>query len=308
MTTSSRRLPLTIFCGKGGVGKTTLSLAYALRHANQGRTSLVVTSHPLPELAVSVSLAGLKEKLPVAAANLFVIHVDPREILNSEVEQQIPSKLLAEAVLSSRIYQSLVEVAPGLKEIAFLGRLQQLAEERSPDDTARKFDLLVWDAPTTGHFLQTLNVSKNFDLYLSGPFALLGKQLTEFFSDPSNFALIPVTTLEEMAVEETIELCEKLVGELNMRPRCVICNLTSPLLASPDPEFENLYRQMIPEGTDSNHLKFILDRHAIERSLFQRLRSSIGVELQTVERRPYCETDLDLLLDLSCRLEKLSGI
>ncbi|OFW36161.1 MAG: hypothetical protein A3J28_01580 [Acidobacteria bacterium RIFCSPLOWO2_12_FULL_60_22] len=308
MTTPSRRLPLTIFCGKGGVGKTTLSLAYALRHANQGRTSLVVTSHPLPELAVSVSLAGLKEKLPVAAANLFVIHVDPREILNSEVEQQIPSKLLAEAVLSSRIYQSLVEVAPGLKEIAFLGRLQQLAEERSPDETARKFDLLVWDAPATGHFLQTLNVSKNFDLYLSGPFALLGKQLTEFFSDPSNFALIPVTTLEEMAVEETIELCEKLVGELTMRPRCVICNLTSPLLASPDPEFENLYRQMIPEGTDSNNLKFILDRHAIERSLFQRLRSAIGVELQTVERRPYCETDLDLLLDLSCRLETLSGV
>ena len=111
-----------------------------------------------------------------------------------------------------------------------------------------------------------------------------------------------------MAVEETIELCEKLVGELTMRPRCVICNLTSPLLASPDPEFENLYRQMIPEGTDSNNLKFILDRHAIERSLFQRLRSAIGVELQTVERRPYCETDLDLLLDLSCRLETLSGV
>ncbi|MGH9784828.1 MAG: ArsA family ATPase, partial [Terriglobia bacterium] len=161
------QLPLTILCGKGGVGKTTLALALAIRHADQGRAALVVTSHPLPELAVSVSLAGLKERHPVAAGNLFVIHLNPREILDGQVQQQIPSQLLADAVLSSRIYQSLIEVAPGLKELAFLSQLQKLTEQRASEEAARKFDLLVWDAPATGHFLQTLKVSRNFDLYLS---------------------------------------------------------------------------------------------------------------------------------------------
>ena len=77
--------PLTIFCGKGGVGKTTLSLAFALWHAREGRRTLVVTSHPLAELALSVSLAGLEQKQPQAAANLFVVHIDPREIGRAHV-------------------------------------------------------------------------------------------------------------------------------------------------------------------------------------------------------------------------------
>ncbi len=48
---------LVIFCGKGGVGKTTLSLATGLKHAMRGQKVLVVSSHPLAELALSVSLA-----------------------------------------------------------------------------------------------------------------------------------------------------------------------------------------------------------------------------------------------------------
>ena len=310
MPTPAGPLPLTILCGKGGVGKTTLSLALALRHADQGRTALVVTSHPLPELAVSVSLTGLKEKHPVAAGNLFVIHLNPREILDGQVKQQIPSQLLADAVLSSHIYQSLIEIAPGLKELAFLSQLQKLTEERASapgSEAARKFDLLVWDAPATGHFLQTLKVSRNFDLYLSGPFALLGRQLTHFFSEPSHYALLPVTTLEEMAVEETVELCQKLGEELAMRPRAILCNMTSPLLAASGAAAAESARAMSSEGTTNPDLQFILDRSAIERSLFERLRAAVETEFRTVEREPRWETDLDLLLAVSRRLEGLPG-
>ena len=307
MSLPASQLPLTILCGKGGVGKTTLALALALRHADAGRAALVVTSHPLPELAVSVSLAGLKERCPVAAGNLFIIHLDPKEILGGQVKQQIPSQLLADAVLSSRIYQSLIEVAPGLKELAFLSQLQKLTEQRASDEAARKFDLLVWDAPATGHFLQTLKVSRNFDFYLSGPFALLGKELAHFFSDPSRYALLPVTTLEEMAVEETIELCQKLRDEMSMRPRAILCNMTSPLLAASGAETAESGRAMLPEEAANPDLQFILDRSAIERSLYERLRSSAETELRVIQREPVWETDLDLLLAVSQRLEGLPG-
>ena len=311
MTTPAAQLPLTILCGKGGVGKTTLALALALRHADQGRSVLVVTSHPLPELAVSVSLAGLKQTRPQAAANLFIIHLDPREILNDQVRHQIPSQMLADAVLSSRIYKSLIEVAPGLKEIAFLGRLHHLSEERASEEAsgkgeeARKFDLLVWDAPATGHFLQTLNVSRNFDQYLSGPFAALGKQLTHFFADAAHFALLPVTTLEEMAVEETIELCRKLEQDLAILPRAILCNMTSPLLAAGAAGPDGPAQLEIPPGTSSPELQFILDRSEIEREIFSHLAASVGTKLRAVEREPQWDTDLDLLLAASRRLEGL---
>ena len=70
-----------IFCGKGGVGKTTLSLSLALRMAEGGKRVVVVSSHPLPELAVAVSLEGMSEAMPEAARNLFVVHIEPRELL-----------------------------------------------------------------------------------------------------------------------------------------------------------------------------------------------------------------------------------
>ena len=308
MTTAPTRLPLTIFCGKGGVGKTTLALSYGLRQATQGRGALVVSSHPLPELAVSVSLSGLKSRSPEAAASLFVIHIDPREILHQYVKSQIPSEMLAEAVVSSSIYQSLIDVAPGLKEMVFLHRLQQLAEERTAPKTAEpdkpsaanKYDIVIWDAPSTGHFLQTLEVSRQFNLYLSGPFATIGKEVADFFSAPESIALLPVTTLEEMAVEETIELCEKLCRKLEMPPRAVVCNMTSPAMADYAAGRANSAAEPRSGG---RALRFILDRLSVERALFDQLRSSIKMGLKIVERQPRSGTDLDLLLDLADHLD-----
>jgi len=299
MSLSSASPRLIIFCGKGGVGKTTLSLAFGLWNADRGRKTVVVTSHPLPELAVTISLHGLKEKYPHAAANLFVVHIDPRKELANKVKQQIPSTFLAKAVLSSRIYQSLIEVAPGLKELAFLSRLRHLANRQPKEGMASDFDLLVWDAPATGHFIQTLKVSRNFDAYLSGPFAMVGRDMLEFFSNPGNISLFPVTTLEEMAVEETIELCGRLVADLELQPSGVICNLASPLLASSESEYEKLRSQMLEENPDAADVRFILDRHAIERELFRRLRAAVRAAPHVVERKPGWNSDLELLMDLS---------
>lgn len=298
MSLSPASSRLIIFCGKGGVGKTTLSLAFGLWNAARGRKTVVVTSHPLPELAITISLHGLKEKYPHAAANLFVVHIDPREELANKVKQQIPSPLLAKAVLASSIYRSLVEVAPGLKELAFLSRLRQLADRQPKGGTTNDFEFLVWDAPATGHFIQMLKVSRNFDAYLSGPFATVGRDILQFFSSSANVCLFPVTILEEMAVEETIELCGQLVAELELQPSAVICNLACPLLASSDIEYQGLRSQMLEENPDAADLRFILDRHAIERELFRRLCDSVSAASHVVERKPSWSSDLELLMDL----------
>ena len=276
---ATQQLPLTILCGKGGVGKTTLSLSLALRAALRGENALVVTSHPLEELAVSISLAGLKERFPQAREHLYVLHIDPREIINNTVRQKIPSDFLAEAVVSSHIYQSLVEVAPGLKELAFLGRLWALAQQRAPETEQRRYSLLVWDAPATGHFLQTLQVSRNFESYLSGPFATLGGALREFFASPENFAVIPITTLEEMAVEETVDLIATLKSSLGIGVGKVICNLASPLLAAPAEDFSAL--------TESDpNLRFIFSRQQVERKLFDHLHADVTGAFHIVRRQP----------------------
>jgi hypothetical protein len=296
-----------VFCGKGGVGKTTLSLAHGFWHADHGRRALVVTSHPLSELAVTISLHGLKERFPEAATNLLVVHIDPREVLGNRIRQQIPSVFLANKVLCSRLYQNLVEVAPGLKEIAFLARLKQLAE-RLTEGLGEAYDLLIWDAPATGHFLQIMKVSRNFDTYLSGPFALLGKELHSFFSNPAKIRLIPVTVLEEMAVDETIELCGELDNAVQLHPSALVCNLVSPLLDLTDEAFSEMRDRLAAGGLDAAGLKFALDRHITERELARKLQSSVNAVLHTVPRVPDWRSDLDLLVSISRALgDSLAG-
>jgi arsenite-transporting ATPase len=299
--------PVTVFCGKGGVGKTALSLAFALRHAGKKRRVLVITSHPLPELALSVSLAGLKESHPVAASNLFVTHVDPREVLQGLVKQNVGSSLLADMVLNSRIFQSLIEVLPGLNEVAFVSRVRELAVKGSGPEAPQGIDWIVWDAPATGHFLRTLEVARDFESYLSGPLAVLGKTLAGFLSDPSSLTLIPVTTLEEMAVDEVIEMCEKLTGELGMRPAALVCNMASPLLATSEEKWEKLRRTFSAEVTGSPDASFILKRHAIERALFGKLRLAGGIPKHIVQRKAAWNSDVELLLDLAGQIGDLPG-
>jgi len=265
----------------------------------------VVTSHPLPELALSVSLAGLKESHAVAASNLFVIYIDPREVLQGLVRQNIESALLTDTVLNSRIYNSLIEVLPGLKEVAFISRVRDFALRGSGPETPQRFERIVWDAPATGHFLRTLEVARNFDRYLSGPLALLGKTLAGFLSDPSSLALIPVATLEEMAVDEVIEMCEKLAGELEMRPAALVCNMASPLLGTSEEEWDKLHRTFSAEVTGSPDPSFILERHAIERALFGKLRLAGEIPTHIVRRKASWNSDIELLLDLAGRMGDL---
>jgi hypothetical protein len=259
----------------------------------------VVTSHPIPELVLTISLKGLKESHPQAAANLFVVHIDSREVVANTVKQGVGSAILAEAVLSSRVYQSLVEVVPGLKEIAFVSRMRQLSTQGVAPEAPRGFDLIVWDAPATGHFLRTLEAARNFDSYLSGPLALLGKDLAGFLTDPQSVVPIPVAIPEEMAVDETIELCQKLTGDLNIRPAALICNLASPLLAGSEADQEALRGNFAANVAGSGNLNFILERHAIERAMFGKLRLAGTIPLHIVQRRGAPGSDVELLLDLA---------
>ena len=302
MTANYSPSPFTIFCGKGGVGKTTLSLAFALWQAELGRSVVVVTSHPLPELAACISLAGLKERFPQAAAHLFIVCLEPRAVLNDKVKEYIPSGVLQKAVLWSRIYNSLVEIAPGLKEIVFLDRLRQLVQGETKQIDGQRFELLVWDAPATGHFLQTMKAARDFEQYLSGPFALMGKELTQFFSVPSVLSVLPVTTLEEMAVQETIELCEKLRNDLKIQPKAILCNLTSPALTKREESSETLTDAMSNAASNDGDWQFIRDRLRAERTLFVQLREKTGTPLKIVERTADWESDVELLSGLAGQL------
>ena len=291
---------IVIFCGKGGVGKTTLSLSLALRAAESGKKVVVISSHPLPELAVGVSLEGVSQKFPTAARNLFVIHIDPKELLADLVRKNFPSQWMADAVLKSHIYRNLIEVAPGLKEFQILARLQQLAERTAAG--APNYDLLLWDAPASGHFLSTLHAAHNFETFLSGPLATAGAELARFFSNTENITLLPVTTLEEMAIDETIEMCGKLQSEYALKADAVLMNLVSPLASASGADLTSL------EGASDPALRFAVERGLLERERAESLGRRIPAPQVAVERQRHSPSDLELLERIGRSLDKIVAI
>ncbi len=292
-----RQSRILIFCGKGGVGKTTLSFSLALRCAEAGKRVVVVSSHPLPELAVTLSLAGIAKMFPSAAKNLFVVHIDSMELIADLVHKNFPSTMVADAVLRSSIYKNLVEVAPGLKEFQFLVRLQQLAERKASGEP--DYDLLLWDAPSSGHFLSTLHAARNFEIFLTGPLSAAGADLARFFSNAQHIGLFPVTTLEEMAVEETIEMCGKLEKDFTMKATAVLMNLVSPLATASEADIESL------GGMADPALHFALERGLIERERASYLAKKLPAPQEPVERVRRWTSDLDLLDQIGKSLDKL---
>jgi anion-transporting ArsA/GET3 family ATPase len=296
---------IIIFCGKGGVGKTTLSLALGLKHAALGRKVVLVSSHPLPELALAFSLEGLSEEWPAAAKNFFIVYLDAKELLAEVVVNNFPVQWVARAVLQSDIYRNLVEVAPGLKEFYFLARLQQLAErKRVASETVPDYDLLLWDAPATGHFLSTLRAARSFEVYLSGPLASAGADLNRFFSNPANIAVLPITTLEEMAIEETVEMCRALDEEFQLHAATVLLNLVSPITSASLDSVEEVRR--IALAASNAALSFAVERGLLERERAAGLRDTLDIPTVEVERIRNTQRDLDLIEQAGRYLEAIA--
>ncbi len=293
---------LKIFCGKGGVGKSSLALAWGLAAAGSGKKVLVVTSHPLEELALSISLDGLSESDPEAAENLFVIHIDARRVLADMVRRQISSRMMTNAVISSRIYKSLVEIVPGLKELAFLSRLKDIAE--GEEEAPHPYRYVVWDAPATGHFIETLKVTKSFELFLTGPFAVKAAAVAEFFSS-IEIDLFPVANLEEMAVEETIDLVSQVAKVAELQPNAVLVNLVSPAAFLSDREFEAFENSLQREVLNQEARRFISRRCQVEREQLAVLQSRIPCLCYPINRISQEGADLEFLMEIASQLRPI---
>jgi hypothetical protein len=92
-----------------------------------------------------------------------------------------------------------------------------------------------------------------------------------------------------------------------MRPAALVCNLASPLLGTPEEEWEKLRRAFSTEVTGSEDASFILERHAIERTLFGKLRLAGGIPTHIVRRKADWNSDVELLLDLAGQIGDLPG-
>jgi anion-transporting ArsA/GET3 family ATPase len=216
---------LVVLSGKGGVGKSVVGLSLALAARNRGkRVLLVEVSAPLEAARyLGRPPAGPRER--EAIPGLHTVNLDPVAVMDEYVRQTVRIEMLARRILESPVYSRFFAAAPGLKDLMLLGKVMVLEEARDRFSRRPRYDLIVLDAPATGHGLSLLKVPiAASEAVPIGPVGHNARRILRLLRDDKKTALAIVAVPEEMAVVEAVQFHAQAVDELRMPPSLVVLN------------------------------------------------------------------------------------
>jgi anion-transporting ArsA/GET3 family ATPase len=239
---------LIVVTGKGGVGKTTVAAALGLLGASQGLRAIVVeVSGEDTEQGAGAAgrLAALLghgvggnsiplphgEEVELREGALWGLSIDRNRVL-AEWLRALGGRVSARVLTSSSSFQYLIAAAPGAREMICMVKVWELAQGRRPgvsDGGGEEYDLVILDAPATGHALAMLRSPRTFSTIARvGPIARQAAQVRELLEDPARTAYLAVAQATEMAITETLELRDGLRHELGCDLAAVLVNGTLP--------------------------------------------------------------------------------
>ncbi|MCK8485930.1 TRC40/GET3/ArsA family transport-energizing ATPase [Paenibacillus sp. MBLB2552] len=141
---------ILLYTGKGGVGKTSVAAATALRSAQSGRKTLVVSTDPAHSLGDSLDVRLSNEPMLICD-NLWAQEIDTiHEVEKSwgKVQKYLTTLLTAKAVKD--ITTEELTVFPGMEDLLSLLRILQYYKEKT-------FDVIIIDCAPTGETLALLS-------------------------------------------------------------------------------------------------------------------------------------------------------
>jgi arsenite/tail-anchored protein-transporting ATPase len=144
------------FSGKGGVGKTSLACIHAVRLAEEGKQTLIVTTDPASNLAdVFEQVIGHQITSIQALPNLWAMEIDP-DIATQEYIDRAMQPM--RAAFPPQIVQVMEEQMSGpcTAEVAAFDRFTDFLE--SPANAGPAFDVIIFDTAPTGHTIRLLEL------------------------------------------------------------------------------------------------------------------------------------------------------
>jgi len=215
---------LVFVTGKGGVGKTAVAAALGMVAARRGKRTIVaeVALRDDVHRALAGSEGGWTES--AVGDDLYALSVDPQRAMEEYLGDQL-SRPLAELLAGSRLFAYFAAATPGMRELLTVGKLWELAQDRRRTPGAQPYDLVVVDAPATGHGLALLDAPRTFaQVAAAGPVARQARAIEATLGDPQVTGVVAVATPEEMPVNEAEHLRRELGGRLDL----VVANAVRP--------------------------------------------------------------------------------
>ena len=144
------------FSGKGGVGKTSMACTQAVRLADEGKKTLIVTTDPASNLAdVFEQSIGHQITAIQSMPNLWAMEIDPDKATQEYIDRAMEP---LRAAFPPQIVQVMEEQMSGpcTAEVAAFDRFTDFLEVPANDDIA--FDVVIFDTAPTGHTIRLLEL------------------------------------------------------------------------------------------------------------------------------------------------------
>lgn len=227
---------LSLFTGKGGVGKSTLVAALAIEAARRGRRPLIV------ELGHRASMQAIFEAPTIGhhpvevAPGVHATNIELDRALAEYVDAHVPVRAVARRIRESPFLARFFEAAPAVAEVLTLFRIERLLAE-ADDGGAPRWSPVLVDLDATGHALMFLELGNVFaGLATGGPVRTLLDSFAALLSDRERTRLHVVTLPGRLPITETIELVVRLEREHAVPLGTIFVNRVRPAPIAPEAE------------------------------------------------------------------------
>ena len=265
--------------GKGGVGKTTVATGLALAASRRDKKVLLALVHCKERVSQLLDTEPIGPEIVTVRENLDVVNMTPDAALEEYGLMIVKVRAVFNAVFKNRLVRAFLKGTPGLEAWSMLGKAFYHA---CPPKGEPDYDLVIVDAPATGHALDMLRVP--FVIENVAPPGLLRRdaaRAADMFRDPERAGAVLVTLPEYMPTSETIELSDALSNELQIPVLHLVINrVLNVLFAEKErPVLETLPSDL-PEDSGIEGLAVAGKRRALRETVqaraVQRVRSHVN--------------------------------
>jgi anion-transporting ArsA/GET3 family ATPase len=220
---------LLFVSGKGGAGKTTVAATLAVAAARRDRRTIICELAGAENVARAFGApSGARGEIR-HTRNLWSLSLDTREALREWMRRQPGGKVAAGVLGRSPAFEHFVAAAPGAKELIAIGKVLDLAG-RAPDHVRPDpYELVVVDAPSTGHAVGMVAAPGAISEAASvGPVGTQAGALRDVLTDPQVTGYVGVSLPEEMSVVEVLELERRLCEVIGRGLDLIVVNGVHP--------------------------------------------------------------------------------
>ena len=222
MNTSDIRFNIVI--GKGGVGKTLVSILNGLHSAAQGKKTLICELNTNESVSHKLGSVPSNGRIVEVSENLWVVNIRPEEALMEYANLKLGLPSISKLVFGNPLVNALTDFVPGMSDLLMFGKAfnheRELNQHNQP-----VWDQVIIDAPATGHGLTFLRLpSVIAEAIPSGNMHDEAQLMHALLVDPNRTRIDVVTIPEPLPIRETIELHEQLQREQHLQIGRLIVN------------------------------------------------------------------------------------